>query len=182
MADNVTVDNGALTEVTLSSTTVSGTIAEDAALSVNPVQVGARAHSGVPTAMSADNDLVRFWLDRSGALASIPQPRQVRLTATPTITATPYSAGDQVGSLLTFTGAALATGRPFEIRNATLLDCGRVNAALELWLFIVSPTLVSADNGELELTDANVAAAIPFGVVTGAVVAVTSFTITAGNA
>lgn len=45
---------------------VVGDVAEDAALAGNPVRQGVRASAAVPAAMSADNDVVTPWGDRSG--------------------------------------------------------------------------------------------------------------------
>ena len=198
MADNVTVDNGGLTDYVTATdddgvaqvqwvklkfgadgvftavdatnplpATAVGTIAEDAAISGNPVRVGVRGSSAVPTAMSADNDFVTPWADRSGALAVIPQPRVARITATPTIATSGYVAGGLVGTLMTFTGAALATGRAGQILQAVLTTrTPTAINALELWLFATSPTIASADSAAFDLTDANLEAAIPLGVIT----------------
>ena len=196
MADNVTVDNGALTDYDVATDedgslkhhqymkiefgadgvftkvdasnplpVAAGAAAEDAALSGNPVRQGVRAHSGVPTAMSADNDVVSPWADRSGAQVVIPHPRQVLITVTPTISAAIYAAGDVMGAANTITSAAVATGRPGQIVGATLVDNGKQSAALECWIFAVSPTLVNADNGVFDITDANLVTALPVGVI-----------------
>ncbi len=44
-----------------------GVVATDAPVSGNPLLTGGRASTAIPTAMSADGDLVPIWLDRSGA-------------------------------------------------------------------------------------------------------------------
>lgn len=46
---------------------VVGDAAEDAALAGNPLRMGGRASTAIPTAMSADNDIETQWLDRNGA-------------------------------------------------------------------------------------------------------------------
>ena len=140
-------------------------VAEDAAISGNALRAGIRAHSLVPTAMSADNDMVTPWADRSGAQVVVPQPRQTIITITPAISASIYAAGDVMGAANTITAAALATGRPGQIVNATLVDKGKQSAAIEVWIFAVSPTLVNADNGAFDITDANMLAALPVGVI-----------------
>lgn len=140
-------------------------VAEDAAISGNALRIGMRAHSLVPTAMSADNDFVSPWCDRSGAQVVIPQPRQTIITVTPTISAAVYASGDVMGAANTITSAALATGRAGQIVNATLVDKGKQSAALEVWIFAVSPTLVNADNGAFDITDANMLTALPVGVI-----------------
>lgn len=147
------------------TTVTAGAVAEDAVISGNPVQSAVRAHAAVPTAMSADNDVVRPWADRSGAQVVIPQPRQVRITLTPTISTTAYASGDVIGASMTFTGAALAAGRPGQVIGAVLHDDGKQKVGLELWLFLTAPTLVNADNGVFDITDANLATALPIGVI-----------------
>lgn len=142
-----------------------GYTAEDNALAGNPLRQGVRGHSAVPTAMSADNDVVTPWADRSGALVVVPQPRQTIITVTPTISAAIYASGDVMGAANTITSAALATGRPGQIVGATLVDKGKQSAALEVWIFAVSPTLVNADNGAFDITDANMLTALPVGVI-----------------
>jgi hypothetical protein len=152
--------------VTATPSGIQAGVAEDAAISGNAVRVGVRAHSLVPTAMSADNDFVTPWADRSGALVVIPHVRQVRVTATPTISTSGYVANDQVGGLLTFTSAALASGRGGEIVNAVITSRGPTALNnLELWMFQASPTLASADNAAYDITDANLEAAQPCGVI-----------------
>jgi hypothetical protein len=140
-----------------------GNVAEDAAISGNPVITAVRAHSGVPTAMSTNNDVVIPWGDLSGALAVIPQARQVRVTATPTIATSGYVDNDQIGGLQTYTNAALASGRPGLIVGATLTS--RTVTALELWIFEASPTLAGSDNAAFDLSDANLEAARPTAVI-----------------
>lgn len=64
------VDVLTLPNVTLAAGTntneVVGDVAQDAAIAGNPLSVGGRASSAVPTAMSADGDSVYAWHDRSG--------------------------------------------------------------------------------------------------------------------
>lgn len=49
---------------------VVGDVAQDAAIAGNPVNIGLRASTAVPTAMSADGDAVYGWATREGALVS----------------------------------------------------------------------------------------------------------------
>lgn len=157
------------TQAVSGTVTASGTVgvaAEDAALSGNPVGVGVRAHSIVPTAMSADNDVVRPWADRSGALVVIPQPRILRVTATPTISTSGYVTNDQVGGAMTFASMQLAAARWGSIISATL-TCRTLAATndLELWLFATSATIASSDNAAWSITDANLEASAFVGVI-----------------
>lgn len=65
------VDVLTLPNVTLAAGTntneVVGDAAIDAAIAGNPVLIGGRASTAVPTAMSADNDAQAVWLTRNGA-------------------------------------------------------------------------------------------------------------------
>jgi hypothetical protein len=139
-------------------------VAEDAAITGNRLITGERGHAAVPTAMSADNDVVTGWNDRSGARVVIPQPRQTFVQVTPTITTTAYTAGDQLGGIMTV-AAALASGRPGELRGVTLFDRSSQSINMELWFFLLSPASPAGDNAAAVFTDANFATAIPLGVV-----------------
>jgi hypothetical protein len=96
----------------------------------------------------------------------MPQVRQVRVTATPTIATSGYVDNDQIGGLQTYTNAALASGRPGLIVGATITS-RTVTAlnALELWIFEASPTLAGSDNAAFDLSDANLEAARPTAVI-----------------
>ena len=54
---------------------------------------------------------------------------------TPAVTAGAYSAGDNVGGLLTFTNAARDGGGGGVIKDVTIVDDASESAQLELWLF-----------------------------------------------
>jgi len=105
------------------------------------------------------DNLGRLWVAPSFAMRKL-------VTVTPTISTTPaYTAGDQVGGVMTFTNAALVNGGAANIVGATISNRGAQNyPALELWIFQVSPTMVGADNGAFDLTDANLEAGILLGV------------------
>lgn len=68
----VALDSTAAQTVTLAAGTatneVVGDAAADAAVAGNPLYMGARASTAVPTAMSADGDAVGAWADLNGAL------------------------------------------------------------------------------------------------------------------
>jgi hypothetical protein len=53
---------------------VQGTRAQDAAIGDNPVAMGGRASSAIPTAMSADGDAVFLWTNRNGAMVPVQAP------------------------------------------------------------------------------------------------------------
>lgn len=85
----------------------------------------------------------------------------------PTITATPYSAGDTVGTVNAITGATFPDG-PYTgsgsgdvrgvstIGTISVIDLAKQNVALDLFFFNQSPT-VSADNAAFNMDDANAA-------------------------
>jgi hypothetical protein len=115
--------------------------------------------------VSATGDYAEFQMSPANGLFVAPTPITVDLVATPTISnGSIYASGDVVGAALTFTNAALASGRAFQIVESNIRDLGRQAAALELWLFKVSPTLVNADNGVFEITDGYFGTALPFAV------------------
>lgn len=68
----VCLDSTVAQTVTLAAGTatneVVGDVAQDAAIAGNPVSIGLRASTAVPTAMSADGDAVYGWADRNGAV------------------------------------------------------------------------------------------------------------------
>ena len=70
----------------------------------------------------------------------------IRIQATPTISAAAiYAAGDAVGGLMTFAGAARVAGGSGVIKNVMINDDDGEDAALELWLFTETVT-VPGDN------------------------------------
>jgi hypothetical protein len=162
------VDVLTLPNVTLASTTntieVVGDAAAGAAVSGNPVLVGFRADTTVPTAVD-DGDVVHPWTDEYGAQVVKPSCNQIDIQVTPTIDTAVYASGDRLGSVMTFANAALASGRSGTIVSALLFDDANQAFDIRLHLFKVSPTLANADNGALEFTDANLASAIPIGVI-----------------
>jgi hypothetical protein len=60
------------TVTTVSAITGGGTAHDAAAAAINPLLCGAYASAAVPSDVSADNDAVRLWALRSGALATQP--------------------------------------------------------------------------------------------------------------
>jgi hypothetical protein len=58
-----------VTTVPTTNTSTEGKAAHDAAVSGNPMLMGAYAHATGQTAISADGDVVRLWADRQGRLA-----------------------------------------------------------------------------------------------------------------
>lgn len=139
---------------------IAGDVAEDQPLAGNPVRIGGRASSAVPTAMSGDGDIVSPWYSLEGAQIVQPRLKQLDIQVTPTIDTAVYASGDRLGSVMTFANAALVSGGTGTIVKAVLHDEAASNFEIWLHLFKVSPTLANADNGVLDITDANLATAI----------------------
>lgn len=64
------LDSTGALRVTGGDGSVQGVDAHDAAITADPVLLGARASAAAPTNVSADDDAVRLWALRSGALAT----------------------------------------------------------------------------------------------------------------
>ena len=140
-----------------------GAVAEDLALAGNPVRQGMRASTAVPTAMSADGDVVTPWASRSGAQNVVPRVDQLLITVTPTIDTAVYATGDRVGTVMTFAAAAIGNGRTGTVTGAVLTDRALSAFDIDMVLFQNTPTLVNADNGAFDVTDANKDTALPLG-------------------
>jgi len=75
---------------------------------------------------------------------------------TPTIGAAAYVTGDQVGGLMTFTGAARLAGAGGRLSLLRILDRSAQTAALELHVWsVTSPTVTSTDSQQVNVADAN---------------------------
>lgn len=89
------------------------------------------------------------------------------VTLSPTLSTSAYADGDQVS-----TPQAVNLSRKVDfgagtaiLQSVALLDKALQSVTLELWFFQNSPTLANGDNGVFSITDANMAAAVPLGVV-----------------
>lgn len=149
MADNVTAGGVA---VTARDVTYSG----DA--SKNMQVIGLALLSG------ADDAKVAADISDTAPLP-VKQGSRIRITATPTIAGAAYVSGDQYGTVMTFASIAQANGGGGKIVNAVMTNRDTDSPVLELWLFRVSPTMVNADSGTFDLTDANLEAAEFVGVI-----------------
>lgn len=90
---------------------------------------------------------------------------QIDLSINPTIDTAVYADGDRLGAVGTFSSAARSSGGTGTIVGARMVDDAASNFDIELWLFQASPTLVNADNGVFDITDANFATAGCLGVI-----------------
>lgn len=83
------------------------------------------------------------------------------VSVTPTISAASYSSGNQIGGIMQLSdvirqesNAGFGTS---ELVGVTILDKAAQSIAIDLFLFNVSPILVSTNNTAFDLTDANLA-------------------------
>lgn len=154
LVDNLTVDS-----VTGDGQLVAGVETIDSAIASHPILVAGRASTAAPSSMSADGDVQAPWLTREGALVMAPNVVELG-PFTPTIDTAVYADGDRLGSVVTLTNMALRNGGSGMIVGGRLVDDAGSNFSIELWLFGASPTMVNADNGVFDITDANLATAV----------------------
>lgn len=141
MADNPTVDNGALTDYTVAADDVgSGVLEQYIKLSVGADNASAHlVDQAVPTVL----------LPVSGGVVK-------RISVTPTISTGIYAAKDALGGLLTFSNAARASGGSIIIDAATLIDKDQEMVVTDLILFDQTFT-ASTDNNIFAPSDADLA-------------------------
>lgn len=80
------------------------------------------------------------------------------LKVTPVINTAQYTSGDQVGGILTVSNAAFDADRAVKLTHLTLIDMDEQDANLTLFLFDDLPTVSSANNDALSLSDAEILA------------------------
>jgi hypothetical protein len=89
----------------------------------------------------------------SGFIKSFNQVVEV----TPTITAGAYSAEDQVGGIQTLSGATLGEDCGATVISVVVTDKAKQSAALSMFFFDELPTVASADNDAINISDAEMA-------------------------
>lgn len=91
------------------------------------------------------------WIPRINATPVIP--------VTPVISTSAYTSGDQVGGIMTIPNVIRQNSNmgfgSCELVSVTILDKAKQDIAMDIWIFKVSPTLVSSDNAPFDMTDAN---------------------------
>ena len=82
-------------------------------------------------------DILRDWIESGFTSGYTPgvSTAGTTITQTPTVTAGAYSAGDNLGGLLTFADAARVTGAGGVIKGVVIVDDAGQDAETELWLF-----------------------------------------------
>ena len=114
---------------------------EDMGDGTHALVVSAAGSSGSVTLLAGENHV--------GQVGS----ESITIIANPTVTAGAYTAGDCVGGVLTFAGAARNTGGGGVIKNMIIVDDAGQDAALELWLFDQTFT-APGDNAPWAATEA----------------------------
>jgi len=79
---------------------------------------------------------------------------QTIVSLTPTLTTSPYSDEDQIGSLMTIANAVEASGDYAVINSICVIDKEKQKAAFDILFFSASPTVTSSDNAALNIADA----------------------------
>lgn len=100
------------------------------------------------------------------------------VSATPTLDTNVYAANDRVGSVMEFANAMDDASGTGIIVSVTVLDKATQGVALSLFLFKDIPTVASADNAALDISDAEMAKCVGvIPIATGDYVATASNTI-----
>ena len=84
-----------------------------------------------------------------------PNRRVIEVTPALANFASAYAANDQLGIVNTLANALSDEKGISKLVSVSILDKAKQKKALDVFLFDASPTLVSADNDEFEMTDAN---------------------------
>lgn len=157
-------------DATASSTTGLAIVAEDAASAggeggLIPFAVRRDTPS---SDVSAAGDFATLQVDSEGSLWTVPKRKFVTITASlsgVTTSVTNYTAGDCLGSIVTLTGVASATGRVGVIHAASFVDQSDVMGPFDVYLFDTAPSAVT-DNSAPNTSDAdslNIVGVIRFG-------------------
>jgi hypothetical protein len=179
MADSPTVDNGALADYVVSSdeVTIDGVlaqvqrvklfrgangatvpldVAEDVAHADGDTGImllGVREYAGAGT----DGDYSALTTDSAGRQVVNPRPDLQEIIVTSaglTIATTAYTAGDQLGTILTFANAARVSGGGGYITGISVVSAQDAVGAMDLVIFDRSVTL-AADNAAFAISDAD---------------------------
>lgn len=81
----------------------------------------------------------------------------VVLELTPTLDTSAYASGDRLGSIMTLTGASRATGECTTLIDVAVIDQAKQSQAFDIEFFDESPTVASADNAAIDISDSEMA-------------------------
>ena len=84
---------------------------------------------------------------------------------TPVLDTSAYATGDQMGAVFEIPNATPESSGTATLNHLLVIDSALQSLAFELWLFKNEPTLASTDNAAFDITDANLLAAEPIGIV-----------------
>lgn len=79
------------------------------------------------------------------------------ISVTPTVDTAIYASGDHLGTLMTLTGAVDASLIGAVLQSITVTDKASQSSALDILLFNYTPTIASADNAALNISDSEMA-------------------------
>lgn len=80
------------------------------------------------------------------------------VSVVPVVDTAIYASGDRLGSLMTITGATDATGDTVVLKSLIIIDGASQSSAVDVLFFSDAPTIASADNAALNITDAQMSA------------------------
>lgn len=79
-------------------------------------------------------------------------------TFSPTLDTNAYASGDRLGSIVTISNFFQNQGGKCRLLSVVALDQAKQKAAFDIYFFNASPTVASADNAALDITDAEMTA------------------------
>lgn len=80
------------------------------------------------------------------------------VSAVPTLDTSAYASGDRMGTVMTLTGVFDVPSGAAELTSVTIIDQAGQSAALDILFFTASPTVASADNAAIDISDAEMLA------------------------
>jgi hypothetical protein len=72
---------------------------------------------------------------------------------TPTLDTNAYASGDRLGTLMTLTGVVRHQGFEAVLLDVVVLDKAKQSQALDIYFFREAPTIASADNAAIDISD-----------------------------
>lgn len=101
----------------------------------------------------------------------------VVVEVTPTLDTNAYASGDRLGTLMTISGAIRSEGLEAVLSDLVIVDKAKQSQAIDVYFFKAIPTIASADNAAIDISDAEMGEKF-IGRVS---VATTDYTALAGN-
>ena len=76
------------------------------------------------------------------------------IEATPTLDTNAYASGDRLGTLMTLSDVVRHTGMEAVLLDVVVLDKAKQSTAIDIMFFREAPTIASADNAAIDISDA----------------------------